>query len=204
MKKPCLLLVFVLFVSVKLFAQTERGKWMTGPLIHLAGDQYDTPDQSGSQQKITSEQVQISMSHFFKDNIAIGLLVHLQHQKGRVTYADPANNTTSEYTLYGIGPFIRYYRPLAKNFKCYADIALPFQFGKDKQTGNPDRDITGVTASAGPGLAYFMGKKFSLELNLGDISYSSYKRESDKTQRYDFSLFNPSYFVWGAKFHFGK
>ena len=108
--------------------------------------------------------------YFVSDNLGLGASLNYSQQ----------NYTDSQYTSYGIGPFIRYY-PQTKSQDVFPYIGIGYSYSILKVTGNftPDFEVkTGVT-SVGLGMDYFFAENIALE---AEMRYSSTHVENDNNQ----------------------
>lgn len=86
-------------------------------------------------------------------------------------------------------PFLRYYLPLSEGFGFLFDLQTGLVFGSSKQEASSmgplpfnrsnASSIFGFSAGLRPGLYYFFGRHFAMELTLGGIVYDMLRTEEE-------------------------
>lgn len=127
-------------------AQTEMGNWLVGGNLSLNAVKNDT--------RIS---LTPSAGYFFARNFAAGAILNVNYAKIYET----------KQTLFGVGPFARYYFGTL-NFRPFLDGELAFQTQKIKNA-NSSNTFTSTQYFLGGGLAAFINRNVALE---GLIGYS--------------------------------
>jgi outer membrane protein len=144
MKKFLLTLVFVSGILIA-NAQTEKGDWMVG-----GGFQLNTADNN------TEIALFPNAGAFIINNLALGGNLQFSYSK----------TGGNKITVFGIGPFVRYYftnanvRPILQGSLNYLSQTL-------KYTGVPSSTSSGLNYFLGGGAAIFISDQVSLDALLG-------------------------------------
>ena len=155
MKKSLFSLLF-LFAWVTSFAQTDKGSWLLGGTATIGTSSYSF---SGSSTTTTTGiTLQPTVGYFIINNLVIGAGVPL-------SYSSETN--TSSSTI-GLVPFGRYFF-LEGNVKPFVQAQVGYT-STNITTNVSGRDVSytssGSTFGVGGGLAIFLTKSASLDLNL--------------------------------------
>lgn len=183
MKKLTLILFCALcLISLNTFGQYAAGNFLLGGTINVQSTKSQSSDPPN-----TSFAILPSLGYFLSDNIAVGGSIGFSSSK------ETDNPYTYKNKHFYVGPFARFYRPLSedKMFSVFIQTSLLFDSGKNEITGG------GITAksnslstyfNAGPGFAFFPGKKFAMEIILNGLSYTLYNPKGNNNNGSIFSL----------------
>ncbi len=201
MKKLLFSLIAVTGFTLSSNAQTEKGTLALGGRINYSNEKYEYTN--SSEGKYTSFNLTPQVHYFIKNDLALGLSV------GYSQYKEDKDYIGKEFS---IAPSVRKYYNLGSQFKAFAEIAVPFYFGNEKDLDNNNKvttknyDENGFGIYLSPGVAFFASKNIAIELQLDGLYYESETREysNNDTRKYkEFgfrgNLLNPSI---GARFHF--
>jgi len=192
MKKLLILLVLMVPIAV-LQAQLEKGSVMIGTTTDIAGTSVSfltsAPNSVGvaflstksksdnhesETQKTTILNIKPNVGFFVADDFLIGAEVTFEYLKYK--------GDDEAITIFGFGPFVRYYFPLEK-VSPFVQVSAnfgQFSYGSD--------DKMGVLEYGGAvGAAFFIGDKVSLDLFLG-YNHNEFK-EKDSSDNYK-DIFN--------------
>jgi hypothetical protein len=169
MQKNVYLVLF--FVSTGLIsnAQIKKGTWLLGG--DIAFNTQNSSQPAGSQ--YTSETTTISLSPSLgkavRDNFVLGFDLNYIHSQS--TNVDQNGlSDRSAFNEYGLGVFLREYKPLGKGFSLFADERLGgnYQSGGTNgffNIGNSYSLSLGIT----PGLAYIVCRRLQAEASLPSL-----------------------------------
>ncbi|KIC91409.1 outer membrane beta-barrel protein [Flavihumibacter sp. ZG627] len=143
MKKGFFALGFLLLSCLCLKAQTEKGDWLVGGNFTL------------NTSNNTTISLNPSAGHFFAKNLAGGGTIRLLYDKS-------GDNSS---TVFGIGPFIRYYFGKS-NLKPFLMSEYLFTSTKLSFDGNTNTE-NGADFFIGPGLAAFVNDNVAIETIVG-------------------------------------
>lgn len=163
MKQLTLLLILMLAVSGRLFAQdtpvpqttaataysaVQKGNWLVGAGVGSIGQNFKS--------KTFSIDIQPRAGYFISDNAAVGAQVNL----GLQIY------NGGEFFSYGLTPFIRYYFPegAAPTHRWFGEAIVGFA-GSNIKDNNNDSAISSVYGVSG-GYAHFVSSNVALEATL--------------------------------------
>ncbi|MBC8052845.1 MAG: porin family protein [Sphingobacteriaceae bacterium] len=171
MKKILLLAVFAV-AAFTVSAQTEKGKIMLGGSISAGTSKSDV---SGAK-SATSFSIMPKAGYFLANNIAAGLGLGYGYDK---------DGTGKDETI-SISPFGRDYISLSDQFKFFAELSVPLQFGTSKNAaGDKIAESTSIGAALAPGFAFFPTKKIGIEIAFGGISFQNIKTEDSAGNKID-------------------
>lgn len=183
MKRIALLMIALGVLNLsRTEAQTQQGKIMvgvssalslTGTGSNLMSFGYSTTKYKSNasgytsppSDKVTSFNLLPRIGYFALENLAIGLDVNFIYSKSE--YAGYySNNQTVTSTLFGAGPFVRYYIPVGK--------VLPFLEGdgvfggvSSKMNNNSANKSSFLALSGGVGIAASLGDKVTFDAMVG-------------------------------------
>jgi outer membrane protein len=143
-----ILLLFVLSISISVFAQSPIAKGTIGlnGNLSFSSQSYENSDPSLSILTINPQ-----ASYFIVNNISIGLAVNYERK-----------SIGSSSTNYGIGPSLRYYFSLEK---LYPFISLGYSFTKSFNSNNDDT-FNGNQYIITGGISYFLAKNVAIETSV--------------------------------------
>lgn len=196
MKKILVLLVIGLFLNVTFVSgQTTKGNSQLGlsTTLNLAGMGSDLigfgatsvkykSNASGYTEPDPDKQMSFNLApkfgYFIMDNLAVGAELNFAYRSEK----DGTDDDKYSTTLFGAGPFVRYYFPAGKVFP-YAEANSFFGSMKSKydpSEGTGDEDKSGITAfGGGLGVAIPMGEKVSFDLMAGYNSFTIKDKEDN-------------------------
>lgn len=152
--KKTILIVTILFSTISINAQTEKGNWMfggSGDYSHIT-----TKNDFGSKNKFSSTTINPNAAYFIKDNWAIGGVLNYRNQK----------NDNSSANTYGLGIITRYYflEP-TKKYNIFAQTSFTYAINHADLTTNSQF----YNAKIGNVLFFnsSVGLEFSLEYERG-------------------------------------
>lgn len=171
---------FFLFVSFLTHAQTEKGRFLVGAgtnvglsgssgMMNLSFSRQKTFIDDGLSSQTNSNNIFIApkAGYFIFDHLVAGLDMAVGWGSGTSSIFGLSENLDSKSSLFGIGPFVRYYFPSGKVLP-FAEVNTLF--------GNRNIEIAGVAGSesqvtftnigGGIGLAFLLGKRSSIDLLL--------------------------------------
>ncbi|RXK83790.1 hypothetical protein [Filimonas effusa] len=163
MKKFLLFTASAVFITLSASAQISKGSSYLGGGLGFSTDKktVDRPvSPDDSEQKRTSVAVSPSIGFAYKENRVWGLFLNFAHSS-----ADGYKQNT-----YGIGGFLRQYKPFGNGFYVFTQESLLLGYTK---AGEFAKTYSGAVSFA-PGLAYDVSKKFQLELSLNNLVYANY------------------------------
>ena len=144
MMKKILVTLFVLTITEALYAQTDKGDWMVGGYFRI-----NTANNN------THIGFTPSAGAFLIDNLAVG---------GNLTF-DYTKLGEEKTTIFGIGPFMRYYFTSA-NVKPIFHGNLNFISTKNK-SGSFSNTNSGINFFLGGGAAIFISEHVSIDMLMG-------------------------------------
>lgn len=97
MKKTILFLT-ILFLTININAQTEKGNWIFGG--NGGYSNFTTKNDLGTTSKYSTITINPNAAYFIKDNLAIG---------GNINYRNYSSNNFGDSNSYGLGILARYY-----------------------------------------------------------------------------------------------
>jgi hypothetical protein len=211
MKNKLFIMAMLCAIAFSTNAQTEKGKFLLGGAVNFSTSNQDNQAEG----RKTSFGLSPRIGYLVSDNWAVGTALNFSVSKTKGTIND--DNTIdmgSQYTYYGIAPFVRHYAKIADNFKFFGDLHVEAAFGKEKnvdeqgKSGSTKSKINTYSTGISPGLAFFPAKKWAIEFSFPLVSYFSQKIKPEMAGetpfKYDaftfgFSSFNPSI---GVNYHF--
>ena len=198
MRKTSIIILAVI-LSLKGFAQTEKGRLMTGGYLSYSGNQGNSDNQSSvstNKSKGFGFNATASLGRFVKDKMALGF--SLGYGAGRNAYQSTQYEnfptTIQETEVRGLNEnylaslFARQYsKPILEKFRFYGNLSLNYSWGYYFQT-NMTRTIGNFTVEYSafnskqinqqmmlqfsPGLAFMLNKHFILEAVFGGTSFN--------------------------------
>lgn len=176
MKKILLLSAIAACTAISVSAQISKGSAYVGGLINInnTSNQYDTDPKV----KQNSFLISPSIGFAYAENSMWGINLNYGHSK--------TENTGLNYDLntYGLGVYLRQYKPMGKGFYFFAQEALNGNYTKGTRelTNLYDVKELDITLGISPGFAYDVSKKFQLEILLNNLFFADYSQSRTKTQ----------------------
>jgi hypothetical protein len=156
-KRFALLLTLGLFaVAANAQTQIEKGKFIIGGNGSLGFTSFGEQEVAGNTVDNSGSSVfnfGVNAGYFFINNLAAGLLLD---------FSSTSPDEGDDESLLGVGPFVRYYIPVAETFAFYPQASFQFVSGSEGDT-----DLSGTELGVGVGGAVFLGESVSLDLFLG-------------------------------------
>ena len=164
MKKYLLFTASIVLITLSASAQISKGSsYLGGSLgFSTAKRTVDSPGSSSESNKSTSVAVSPAIGFAYKENHVWGLYL---------SYGHSSSGSGSKQDSYGLGGFLRQYKPLGKSFYLFAQESVLLGYGK---TNYDLAKMYSGSLSFAPGFAYDVSKKFQLELSLNNLFYSNY------------------------------
>lgn len=165
MKKVLLLSVVAMCTAVSLSAQISKGSTYLGGSLSYSQTDSDIENQSYGQ---TNLSVNPAVGFAYKENRMWGVSLNYYYTKSK--------GSGNKMSSYGVGGFLRQYKPLGKGFYLFAHEGLSGYYSRSEyySATTPELKGFGVSAGVSPGFAFDLSKKFQLELILNSLLYASY------------------------------
>jgi hypothetical protein len=200
MKKISLTLVFVsLFCAA--IAQTTSGSMLLGGQLTFTSFTFKDEGVSFTEEeKATTFALIPNFGYFISDNLAIGLGAGISTSK----FTDEGDGTeVIKSSQFVVAPWLRYYVPTSsEQFFFFVQARPQFGFGTettDFGNGESEDKLSSLNVFVSPGFSFFPTEKWSIELVMQGIGFSSSKTEfngggTDKTSGFVFDVrsFSPS------------
>lgn len=200
-------------------AQITHGTKFAGINLNLNGaNNSNQTENYHFRQKSWSIGLNPEYASFVKDNFALGLGLSFNYGENRSTsdYTDSHSNSKTINSSYSIRPFIRNYKMFGQKFGIFLQSGFNVSIGKQKNNSSNDEGTTenqyntlGLGVSTGPGMVYFVSKKWVIEAATGSAglyySSSKSKNENGTSKNTNFGLdFNLGLNYWslGLKYYF--
>lgn len=173
MKKALLFSLAAVCATFSASAQINKGSTYVGGNLgfYSSKTNYEQPITDG---KTSVVNLLPSVGFAYKDNRVWGVYLNYSHNESNVG----TNDVNATSNLYGIGTFLRQYKPIGKGFFVFAQENLAFSYTDDKaiQSASYVTETKSYQVSLGltPGVAYDVSKKFQLELTLNNIFSAGY------------------------------
>lgn len=182
MKKLLLITASIVLISLSASAQISKGSSYLGGNLGFgtSKNSINANYAGGMETKSTNFYISPSIGFAYKENRVWGLSLSFTHIKD-----DVWNNEPDKQDAYGIGGFLRQYKPLGKSVYIFAQEALNFSYNKSNRYTSQEPGSYkgyGITASFAPGFAYDVNKRFQLEIVLNNLLYVDYNH-SKATQQ---------------------
>lgn len=170
MKKILFFLAVTAFTALSVSAQISKGSsYLGGNLFFSTNTVTNDASNANAKSKQTGFGVTPSIGFAYKENRVWGLYLNYNYNKQQ-------GNAYEKTSTYGVGAFLRQYKPLGKNFYLFAQEALLANYSTGQRDYSTYSDVKAFNAnvSLSPGFAYDVSKKFQLELLLNSMVYASY------------------------------
>lgn len=165
MKKVLLLTAVAVGTAFSVSAQISKGSTYLGGTLSYSKTDSDIENLNYGQ---TILSVNPAVSFAYKENRMWGLSLNYYYSKSK--------KSGNKLSTYGVGGFLRQYKPLGKGFYLFAQEALSGYYSRSEYYSATTPEIKGFGVSAGvsPGFAFDLSKRFQLELILNSLLYASY------------------------------
>lgn len=169
-----------------LFAQVQRGKVTLGGGFRIGTDKVSNAGSTGS--KTNTYSVEPRAGYFVSDRFLIGAGFS-------VTLKDlDVNGQTQNETQFAIGPFGRYYVPLAKSFFFFGEAGLNYSTQKSTikipALSDTEWTVNGFAAHISPGFAFFPARNIGIEFKIDAFEYRRMKQKSNGAEQGKTSAFS--------------
>ena len=198
MKKFTLLSMACICLSSISFSQVNKGSVLLGGGISL----YSQNSESGTfENKSRGFAVYPSIGLVTKENIVVGFRGNYGYSKSDYNSTPPQEQKDNSY---GVGIFLRKYKPLGKSFFIFGEGGAGYNHRKNTQTSIPSKAIlkeNSFSINLYPGIAYAVSKRIHLEAsinNLINLSYFSSRTENQSTSGSSISKNSGVYFSSNA------
>lgn len=195
MKKSILILFFIsynlLAQSDTSYSPTAKGRKMISCKFSVSNRTYSRIDSTRSS-KTSDPTINIGLEfgYFVAKNLVVGISSSVSYFENNelYSYLNP-NNINSPYINkfnrkslnFGLGMFGNYYIDISKRIKIFVEANASLSLGTttNKSTINQQNkptiseNITAISASISPGIAFFISKKVAFEINIGNLFFSS-------------------------------
>lgn len=171
MKKVFLIAVIAaLFTTMGVNAQGLKGTWFAGGNLSMGSSKSYT--EAGNKVKVSDYAIMPLAGKFVTPSLAIGGAVGYVYGK-----EDPIKTTT-----FIIQPLVRQYWNIAGKLYAFGQVALPIQFGNEKNNGFKTKEA-GVAIAFAPGLDLIVNSWLTIEASFNVISfgYENSKPDGGKT-----------------------
>ena len=208
MKKPVVLIAFLLSAGTLLGQFTAQGNFMMGSTLGFSAanstitQDYGTGDVAKENPTYTQFSIAPSVGYFLIDNLALG--IGLDYTFNQVKNPNQATNKDSDLLF---GPFARYYVPMTDDMSFFLEANFGFGNSSDDQDvgGVPQNISTNIFAiGVGPGFTIFSSEAVGIETlvkynyarsdfdtNIGGVRAKTMTR----TNQFDFSVGFRFYFT---------
>lgn len=188
--KKLLLLAAVSVIGLTASAQTEKGKIVLG-----GGVFYSHTKDDPAYSSVNAFRISPNAGYFVADNLAVGLGVgyfNAKYVQDINVGSDAGYKYIQKERHISIAPFVRYYKSVNDQFKFFGNLAVPFDFGKNKYspTNNVGNFSTVKNHSVGiafsPGFAYFPTPKLGIEFSVVGLTYDDVSVKYGNTENTDY------------------
>lgn len=173
----------LLFIGLLSQAQINNGTVLLGGGLNFSGSTEKNyiggVRSSAPPTKYTFVSIQPSAMKAIGKNLLWGVNLDFSYQ------AQPGNYDM-HYNEYGLGTFLRKYKPLGSGFYLFGQSGLEFTYG-DQRTSYPPgygdsytetKDAT-VSLGFSPGIAYAINPRWQVEILLSDLFYADYEHDME-------------------------
>lgn len=200
MRPSLLALALLLAAPLPIYAQFQAGDaFLGGSLGFSQRTEERVPSVFGGITDVTSFTLDVSprFGYLLSERFAIGLTLGYSYdgrrQEGSTDFSGRIKEGSHEH-VFSPQPFLRYYLPLSEGFGFLFDLQTGLAFGSAKEetsgTGpfpvniSNTYSIFGFSAGLRPGLYYFLGRRFAMELTLGGIAYGLLRTDGEGLSDY--------------------
>lgn len=181
--KKLYLFSLLIFIGILSKAQISKGTVLLGGGLNFTTTTQKTyiggVPSGASPMKSTYVSVQPSAMKAIGNNLLWGINLDFSYQ------AQP-DNYDMHYNEYGIGTFIRKYKPLGHGFYLFGQSGLDFTYGDQRISYPPGysdsyTEIKNAIFSLGfsPGIAYAINPRWQVEVLLSDLFYADYAHDTE-------------------------
>jgi outer membrane protein with beta-barrel domain len=167
--------VSLLFIAASLGcrAQIKQGSWLLGGDFTFASNTSNQPDGTPYSNKNTSFSITPSLGKAIRDNLILGFDLSYNHQRSTTVQPNPPDEE-STYNQYGVGVFMREYKPVGSNFSLFLQERVGGGFAKITNTNSSNATSMSFTMGLSPGVAYSVTRKLQLETGFQNLLYANY------------------------------
>lgn len=197
MKKATFLFILLL-CGMTMKAQIGQGKIQLGGTVGISTQK--TGDNETSYFNVLPR-----AGLFVSENTSVGIVTGYSTLKRDVFSVADARIVEMKTNQFVVGAYSRFHKSLADNFYIYLQPSATYATGKSKTDGTETSTSDNITLQVSPGLAYFLSNRFSIEMNIGNLTYSNTNRDAqgveETTNAFDLNLsltgmtFGVSYFI---------
>ncbi|MBX2964753.1 MAG: porin family protein [Cyclobacteriaceae bacterium] len=174
MKRTSVVLLFLSFVSIAVWAQTNQGNFVVGGSIGFGSTKVSDAESTSNNFSFSPQ-----AGYFIADGMEVGLLLGFSTSGGKIN-----GNDVTKYTNTSVGPYFKYYM-FTSNENFAFTLRAATQFGFRKQDPPIGNDIKGSSFgfTVSPGFTYFFTDKIGLDFQLAGIGIHTTKpnKEVDST-----------------------
>lgn len=175
MKKVLLLTAAIACTVITVSAQISKGSsYLGGGINYTTNNNKTTNSISQSESKSNSLNIYPSIGFAYKENHVWGLFLSYGHNE--------SSPTQLKGNSYGLGAFLRQYKPIGKGFYIFAQEALGGTYSSSDQWSGMLTNTKAISVNLGisPGFACDVSKKFQLEVSLNNLAYAGYSHSTTK------------------------
>ena len=186
MKKIILAVLPLLFCSLNVFAQLEKGTFLLGGGLGYSSTSSQTEDDVSGTREITNSVFSISpdVGYFFKPKWVLGLSIPISSSDRMTTLTSSSVSETQENsaltTNFGVAPFVRKYISVSEVFSFFLQARVGYYQSRSEFTNisaspNPSTSTESkeVAFDAAAGMSYFPKKWLGINLSLSPLSFST-------------------------------
>jgi hypothetical protein len=175
--------LLLLFLSVTLSAQPQRGNIVLGGTINYSSNKYQSyPNYPNDLANETISQLMVSPSFgiFVSDQFMYGLALGYSSNKTEDNGNDGYTSDNYSSHLYFISPFLRYYNYFNSMVGIFTELSFSYGSGEIESMNyqlyepySTKFDITSYTISLKPGISLNLSNKLLIEASVGLLEYNS-------------------------------
>lgn len=183
--KKLILLSIGLLLSGALEAQIEKGDVQLGMALRFSRQDFVSND-------INLNSYHPSAALFISKRTSVGLMLGYRSTMTS-TIANSNRNETIRLSdrVYQLGFYSRYHVPINKKLYLYLQPSLLLGVGKSNQSPTISANLKTVNAYVAPGVSYFLGKQWAVDLSFSGLRYTRISDElagvKQTNQRTDFN-----------------
>lgn len=175
MKKVLLLTAAIACTAITVSAQISKGSsYLGGGINYTNNNSKITKGVNQGESKSNSLNIYPAIGFAYKENHVWGVFLSYGHNEN--------SSAQLKGNSYGLGAFLRQYKPIGKGFYIFAHEALGGTYSSSNQGGGVvmNTKSIGVNLGISPGFAYDVSKKFQLEIALNNLVYAGYSNSTTK------------------------
>ncbi len=221
MKRSIFLLLVITIVTVQVYSQENKGKFMLGGSASLGF--YDSESENSEIYSNSNSQafsLEVPVGYFVSNRFLVGLGQGYRYRKysSESNFNNsPAERESSSYS-YLVGPFVRYYTPIINKLDFFAELNATYGFGEEKTNYINNGDLqyetdgkqTSLNANLIPGISYQVSDWLFLNCTFGRLIYNQSHYKPNEESEYDREkndsnlIFNFNSFSFGLTARLGK